>query len=730
MFFFQKLRKNDLKPSKINGLNNHAGELKSGLKDMLFIASAFYEKLYSCESMNEDIANTFLDYVQPISTNSHFLITILCSDFTEEELFDAIMSFKNGKSPGLDGISIEFYKIMYSVIKNDLLCVYNCILDQEIIPTKMKNGLITLIPKGEPSPNIENYRGITLNNVDLKILSKMLHNRLAPYLEESIHSTQFSVPGKREWELNTLIRDIYQEMENECDDDCYFVRIDFRKAFDSVNMDFLYKVMHRMGLPSKFIAIVKAIDSDVFAKVLVNGAKSAKFKVLSGTRQGDPLSMDKFVIALNPLILALNDNKFISRYKSKSNKEFLTLAKADDLTVVTDKLSSLLHIKYNIQRFRQASGLTINMDKTKGFFFNRRGLHRITHLPFNHWNENIIVLGIPFGDTQFIKSFWKEKFEDFDKDAKYFQSFQYLTLQAKAVVSKSKLMPKLSYYGSVLPVPFSVQEKINDTLLRFIVPHKKTFLKVENLAARKTLGGIGLANINLHCNIMLIRSVMFYLKQRDQGEILTDAQYYLEYNLGHQLSNMWNLPINNMTPHCFPPNEFYKYVLDILKMLKRFGVTKEEMLSGKVKLVYNKVVEKVNDFNQSPRWALLHHKLLPNYLISFNYKIHFNLFPVKSKFCDFQLDNDSRCSFCKLNYETLFHIMGKCVKLRVLWDFLDELMAMMNIDYNFSYKRTVLYEFEVMNIKCQRNDIKTILYLTTIVNYHLWKTRNRCVQGG
>ena len=74
--------------------------------------------------------------------------------------------------------------------------------------------------------------------------------------------------------------------------------------------------------------------------------------------------------------------------------------------------------------------------------------------------------------------------------------------------------------------------------------------------------------------------------------------------------------------------------------------------------------------------------------------------------------------------------MGKCVKLQVLWDFLDELMAVMNIGHSFSHKRTVLYEFEVMNIKCQRNDIKTILYLTTIVNYHLWKTRNRCVHEG
>ena len=141
-------------------------------------------------------------------------------------------------------------------------------------------------------------------------------------------------------------------MENELSsDDSFFVRIDFRKAFDSINMDFLYKVLLKMGLPAKFISLVKAIDSDVFAKILVNGAKSKRIKIKSGTRQGDPLSMDKFVVAINPLIRALHDNKFITKYRSKSNKEFLTLAKADDLTVVTDRLSSLLHVAHMIKVF-------------------------------------------------------------------------------------------------------------------------------------------------------------------------------------------------------------------------------------------------------------------------------------------------------------------------------------------------------------------------------------------
>ena len=558
----------------------------------------------------------------------------------------------------------------------------------------------------------------------------MLHFRLAPYLQESIHWSQYSVPGKREWELNTLIRDIYQEMEEQMNSDSFLVRIDFKKAFDSIDMGFLYRVMQKMGIPLKFISMIKAMDSNVFAKVMINGAKSKKIKVKKGTRQGDPLSMDKFIIALNPLILALHQNKFITKYISKSNKEFLTLAKADDLTVVTGKMSSLLHVKHTIMRFKEASGLTINLDKTKGFFFNKQNVHQVAHLPFTHWNEDSIILGIPFGSHVFVENFWKEKYSTFEQEAKFFQSFEYLTLQAKALLSKSKLMPKMSYYGSVLPIPNAIQEKINDTLIRFVVPHKKTFLKVENLAARKTLGGVGLANINLHCNIMLVRSVMHYMKQRDQGDMLSDAQYYLEYNIGHQLSYLWGLPVHNRNLHSFSPNGVYSYILDVLKMLKHYGVTKEDMVSGKVKVVYSKVMEKVNEFNVSPRWALLHHRILPNYLISFNYKIHFNLLPVKSKICDFQLDNNSRCAFCNLNYETLFHIMGRCIKLQVLWDFLDELMALMNVNYSFSHKQSTLQEFEVMNIKCERNDIKIILYLTTIVNYHLWKARNRCVHEG
>ena len=223
---------------------------------------------------------------------------------------------------------------------------------------------------------------------------------------------------------------------------------------------------------------------------------------------------------------------------------------------------------------------------------------------------------------------------------------------------------------------------------------------------------------------------MHFMKQKEEEGIIMPYQYYIEYNIGHQISSLWDIPVNNLTLHAFQPNVFYSYVLELLKRLKQLGITKDDMLTGKVGLIYKKVIELTNIRSACPRWKILHLKIMPNYLISFNFKVHYNLLPVRSKFTDFRLDNNSRCPFCNLNFETLFHLMGKCTKLGIVWDLMDELMALMNIDYRFSIKRKHENEFEVMTIKPPGTGFNIVYYLTTIINYHLWKFRNRCVHEG
>ena len=93
-------------------------------------------------------------------------------------------------------------------------------------------------------------------NVDLKIITKIFTRRLKPILSKILHTDQFAQPGKQISDLNCLIRDILEEMENG-DQDNFFVRFDFEKAFDSLDQNFLYSCLRRMNFPEAFIEFLK-----------------------------------------------------------------------------------------------------------------------------------------------------------------------------------------------------------------------------------------------------------------------------------------------------------------------------------------------------------------------------------------------------------------------------------------------------------------------------------------
>ena len=56
----------------------------------------------------------------------------------------------------------------------------------------------------------------------------------------------------------------------------------------------------------------------------------------------------------------------------------------------------------------------MNLKKTKGLLFNKCGVLDVDNLPFNTWNQNMIILGIPFGTDEFIAKYWREKYLIFD----------------------------------------------------------------------------------------------------------------------------------------------------------------------------------------------------------------------------------------------------------------------------------------------------------------------------
>ena len=78
--------------------------------------------------------------------------------------------------------------------------------------------------------------------------------------------------------MNTVVRDLVSDMELSSSDS-FFVSVDFRKAYDSVNHDFLFKVFEQYGFPTEFINIVKEIFRDAGSHISINGHKSRKILV-------------------------------------------------------------------------------------------------------------------------------------------------------------------------------------------------------------------------------------------------------------------------------------------------------------------------------------------------------------------------------------------------------------------------------------------------------------------
>lgn len=104
---------------------------------------------------------------------------------------------------------IEFYLHFWNVLKDDLFLLYHEVFETENLPTSWRRGIVTLIFKKGDKDKWENYRPITLLNVDYKVMAKLIVMRLKPFLSKLIHPNQVcGVPGRNMAETLNVIREI------------------------------------------------------------------------------------------------------------------------------------------------------------------------------------------------------------------------------------------------------------------------------------------------------------------------------------------------------------------------------------------------------------------------------------------------------------------------------------------------------------------------------------------
>ena len=86
------------------------------------------------------------------------------------------------------------------------------------------------------------------------------------------------------------------------------VGVDARKAFDSVDHEYMQEVLKSYGFGPKFINWVKILNKNLTAEILVNGYTTEKINIEQSVKQGDALSCFLFILCMDPLIRKVNSD--------------------------------------------------------------------------------------------------------------------------------------------------------------------------------------------------------------------------------------------------------------------------------------------------------------------------------------------------------------------------------------------------------------------------------------
>ena len=233
-------------------------------------------------------------------------------DLTISELLKNLKSFRKNKSPGVDGLTAELFVIFWDELKHKLIQVYEDAFLKGILPETMRVGVVTLLEKkGKNRVDLANWRPITLLNVDYKILTKTLSQRLKTVLPKLIHKDQNGfIPGGNIYFSAHTIRDIlfYCKKENL---ELILLALDYSKAFDSVDFNFVHETFKVFNFGEKFRNWIKVIFNGGKSSITNNGHISEKFEINRSTRQGDPISPQIFILGLEILFITLRTDENI-----------------------------------------------------------------------------------------------------------------------------------------------------------------------------------------------------------------------------------------------------------------------------------------------------------------------------------------------------------------------------------------------------------------------------------
>ncbi|XP_022847501.1 uncharacterized protein LOC111370020 [Olea europaea var. sylvestris] len=273
----------------------------------------------------------------------------LVRDISIEENKESLFGIGDDKSPGSDGYTSCFFKRAWGQINH---------------------VVIALVPKSTHAPSVGNYRQISCCNVIYKVITKILASRLRPILRDIVDQKQAAfIKGRSMMENIHLARELMRQYNRKRVAPRRLLKIDSRKAYDSVSWNFLKSVLEGLNFPLRFVQwIMECVTTPTYF-IALNGSMHGFFKGGKGLRQGDPLSSFLFMFCLEYFSRMIKDAKNYSEfsyYPKCGLRKITHLAFTNDLLLFAKGDAMSVEILMNcLNKFGLTLGIHLASEKLK-----------------------------------------------------------------------------------------------------------------------------------------------------------------------------------------------------------------------------------------------------------------------------------------------------------------------------------------------------------------------------
>ncbi|CAM2105879.1 unnamed protein product [Caretta caretta] len=150
-------------------------------------AQAFYASLFSLDPTDPSACRVLWEALPMVSASNRDWLEL---PLTLAEFSEALRRMFTNKSPGMDGLTVEFYRMFWDVLDPDLVTVWAESLQSGVLPLSCRRAVLALLPKKGDLRDLRNWRPVSLLSTDYKIIAKAISLRLGSVLVDVIHPDQ------------------------------------------------------------------------------------------------------------------------------------------------------------------------------------------------------------------------------------------------------------------------------------------------------------------------------------------------------------------------------------------------------------------------------------------------------------------------------------------------------------------------------------------------------------